>query len=87
MKLVFDSSDREIDTEDFVSYDWSSSEFGDVQKALPMNAPESRGVGFCMTAYVDADHAGDVVTRESRTGFIVFSITLQYIGCQRNSRV
>ena len=25
-----------------------------------------------MTAYVDSDHAGDVITRRSRTGFLVF---------------
>ena len=37
-----------------------------------MNAPEPRGMGFSMTAYVDADHAGNVVTRQSRTGFIIF---------------
>ena len=34
--------------------------------------PETRGLGFVMRAYVDADHAGDSVTRRSRTGFIVY---------------
>ena len=37
-----------------------------------MNTSEPRGMGFTMTAYVDADHAGNVVTRRSRTGFLVF---------------
>ena len=78
---------RSYNTQDFISYDWSPSEFGDIQEALPMKASEPRGMGFCMTAHIDADHAGNVVTRQSRTRFIIyFSIILQYIGCQRSSR-
>ena len=34
--------------------------------------PRPRGVGFLMRAFVDADYAGDVITRRSRTGFIVY---------------
>ena len=34
--------------------------------------PESRGIGFVMRAKVDADHAGDTITRRSRTGFIIY---------------
>ena len=34
--------------------------------------PEPRGRGFVMKAKVDADHAGDTVTRRSRTGFIIY---------------
>lgn len=71
-ELVFDPSDREIDLSQFIIQDWSSSEFGDIQEALPMNAPEPRGLGFRIIVYVDADHAGNVVTRRSRTGFIIF---------------
>ena len=37
-----------------------------------MNAMKCRGFGFIIRAYVDSDHAGDSVTRRSRTGFIVF---------------
>ena len=37
-----------------------------------MNAPPPRGIGFTMRAFVDSDHAGDSITRRSRTGFIVF---------------
>jgi len=31
-----------------------------------------RGIGFIMRAFVDADHAGDSITRRSRTGFLIF---------------
>ena len=34
--------------------------------------PTPRGMGFKIVAKVDADHAGDTVTRRSRTGFIVY---------------
>ena len=34
--------------------------------------PEPRGIGFTIRAKVDADHAGDTVTRRSRTGFLVY---------------
>ena len=39
---------------------------------LPPAAPPSKGKGFTITAYVDADHAGDSITRRSRTGYIIF---------------
>ncbi len=34
--------------------------------------PASHGQSMNMRVFVDADHAGDLVTRRSRTGFIVF---------------
>ena len=34
--------------------------------------PTPRGFGFKIRAYVDSDHAGDNITRQSRTGFIVY---------------
>jgi hypothetical protein len=34
--------------------------------------PLSLGPSMTMRVFVDSDHAGDLVTRHSRTGFIVF---------------
>jgi hypothetical protein len=34
--------------------------------------PKPCGPSMTMQVFVDADHAGDLVTRRSRTGFIVF---------------
>ena len=71
--MVFDPSDIEIDESKFVKQDWSSSVYGtDLKEELPSNIPEARGQGFTMTAYVDSDHVGDVITRCSGTGFLVF---------------
>ena len=34
--------------------------------------PEPRGLGFTMSALVDANHASDTAMRRSRTGFLVY---------------
>jgi hypothetical protein len=46
--------------------------YGDIKEAIPHNAPEPRGKEVDIRVFVDADHAGDKVTRRSRTGFIIF---------------
>jgi len=71
-EIVFDPSEPDIDRNQFPKKDWEATEFGDISEVLPPGAPPSRGFGFTMRAYVDADHAGDVVTRRSRTGFVVY---------------
>jgi hypothetical protein len=72
-ELVFDPSDPCVEEADFELKDWTSSEFGHLQgnEELPPNMPQPRGLGFIMSAKVDADHAADTVTRRSRTGFLV----------------
>ena len=72
-EMVFDPSDPIVDTDGFHREDWSTSEFGHLgTEELPSNAPVPRGLGFLLRAFVDADHAADVITRRSRTGFMVF---------------
>ena len=73
-EMVFDLSDPELDESQFEHHDWMSSEFGHVygKEALPPNMPEPRGHGFVMHVKVDADHASDTVTCQSRTGFLVY---------------
>jgi hypothetical protein len=70
-RLVFDATYPIVDSSDFPKQDWSSF-YGDVQEEVPNNVPEPLGYEFVMRAYVDADHAGDKLTRRSRTGFLVF---------------
>ena len=72
-EMVLDPSDPIIDKSLFDRQDWSTSEFGVIDKEdMPPNAPETRGQGFTISAYVDSDHAGDSVTRKSRSGFLVY---------------
>ena len=41
-------------------------------EVIPEDAPVPKGKGMMMTLFVDSDHAGDKVTRRSRTGYVVF---------------
>ena len=72
-EMVFDPSDPIIDYSLFERQDWSTAEYGtDLKEELPGNAPEARGQGFTLSAYVDSDRAGDSITRKSRSGYLVF---------------
>ena len=71
-EMVFDPSDPVIDESQFEEKDWTTTEFGlNIEEELPPSMPAPQGFGFVMRAFVDADHAGDSITRRSRTGFLV----------------
>jgi hypothetical protein len=38
----------------------------------PPNAPKPLGKGVTLRLFVDSNHAGDKVSRHSRTGFVIF---------------
>ena len=44
----------------------------DAEDTVPHNMPEPRGKAVDITCFVDADHAGNKVTRRSHTGIIIF---------------
>jgi hypothetical protein len=46
--------------------------YPDAKESLPPNAPEPRGEPVQINLFVDADHAGNQVTRRSHTGIILF---------------
>ena len=73
-ELVYDRSDPIIDECQFQRRDWMSSEFSHVdgKEEMPPKMPEPRGQGVTICAKVDTDHASDMVTRQSRTGFLVY---------------
>ena len=70
-RIVFDPTYPKIDLNVFHEVDWRPF-YGNVVEAIPPNAPKPRGKSVVLRCYVDADHAGDLVTRRSRTGFIQF---------------
>ena len=74
--MVFDHIVAAIDKSDFLMENWDNrvctNEQGELKEEIPTNLPISLGKGFTMRVYVDSDHAGDQVTRRSRTGFLVF---------------
>ena len=71
-QMIFDPSDPDIDESLFPDEDWTNTVYGDCQEVLPPNIPEPRGFEPIIRVYVDSDHAGDSITRRSRTGYIVF---------------
>ena len=71
-EMVFDPTIPVFDESQFQKQDWRYTPYSGARESLPANAPKSRGLGFITNAYVDSDHAGDNITRRSRTGFIIF---------------
>ena len=67
--MVFDPIPVNLDESAFHRTDWSDLIYGDVSEELPPNAPELLGKPVNMTWFVDADHAGEKVTRRARHSF------------------
>jgi hypothetical protein len=70
--MVFDATEPSISRDLFPKEDWTAAAYGEYVEELPGNMPESRGSTMVTKALVDSDHAGDIATRRSRTGFIIF---------------
>lgn len=71
-RMVFDPTYPTIDMSAFKhEHDWTSL-YGNVKEAIPLNAPKARGREVDLRLFVDADHAGNTVTRRSRTGYYIY---------------
>jgi hypothetical protein len=79
-KLVLYDSYVHIDDE--LESDWSEF-YPNVKTGIPNNTPEPRGNEVQMIAFVDADHAGDKMTRRSQTLFLIY---LNLSPIQRDSK-
>jgi hypothetical protein len=67
--LVLDDSYIDLPTP--VQPDWSDF-YPDVKEELPPMMPEPLGKSVQTICFVDADHAGDRISRRSRTGYLMF---------------
>ena len=63
--------DSRLDSRFTKDADWFEF-YGDVKEDIPPNAPVPLGKAVEVTAWVDADHAGDKLTRRSHTGILIF---------------
>ena len=68
-KLVFDPTPMNHGPQE--EHDWSDF-YKDYKEVMPSDMPEPRGNPLQMTCFVDSDHAGDAVSRRSRTGVLIF---------------
>ena len=69
--LIFDPTDPIPITPTMAKPDWSSF-YDDLEEELPPRMPEPLGNPVNIHAFVDANHAGNVVTRRSHTGILIF---------------
>jgi hypothetical protein len=69
--MVFDDAVPFIDQRRFNPVNWSQF-YGDISEAIPPNMPTPRGNSVKMSCFVDADHAGNLATRRSHTGILLF---------------
>lgn len=69
-KIVFDARPVNI-TRNAAEHEWTEF-YRDAKEAIPSNRPEPRGKAVNITCFVDADHAGNSVTRRSHTGFVIY---------------
>jgi hypothetical protein len=69
--LAFDPQHPDIDEARFVKCDWHDFYRG-AKEIIPADAPEPRGNYVSTHCFVDADHAGNRVTRRSQTGILIF---------------
>ena len=70
-RVVFDDRLPEVKEEQFKNVDWKHI-YGDVIEDLLTNIPEARGNPVIISMFTDATFAGDLVTRRSQTGILIF---------------
>ena len=56
--MVFDPKEPDIDDSQFVCDNWLASAYIEFKEELPTNAPQPKGIGFTMRAFIASDHAG-----------------------------
>ena len=69
--IVFDASSPDLKPTSMVATDWTDF-YGDVSEAIPPKMPKPRGNPVNTTCFVNANHAGNLVTRRSQTGIPFF---------------
>ena len=69
-KIVFDPMEIEADDSIFTKCDWKDFYAG-VEDEVPPSAPTPLGNPVQMTVFIDSDHAGNVVMRQSHMGILL----------------
>ena len=71
-RIVFDPREPLVDVRAFnTNADWTDF-YGEVFEEVPPRMPEPKGKHVSTSCFVDANHAGNVVTRRSHTGILIY---------------
>jgi hypothetical protein len=70
-RIILDDAKPLVDETHFTKVDLTGF-YPEAMEAIPLNAAEARGNDILMSCFVDADHAGNHITRRSHTGIIIF---------------
>jgi hypothetical protein len=71
-RLAFDPKMPKVNDAAFnTDADWQDF-YGDVREELPPKMPTPLGKPVCISCFVDANHAGNVITRRSHTGILIY---------------
>ncbi len=73
-EMVFDPTSVDFDQSLFLRQDWSFTlyRYAGLEEEMPPGMPTPHVPTMTMRVYVDSNHARDLVTQQSRMGFIVF---------------
>jgi hypothetical protein len=69
-RIVFDASSPTLDLTNQPA-DWRPF-YGDLKEEEPRHMPEPLGKSVDISCFVNANHAGNVITRRSHTGILIF---------------
>ena len=67
---MFDPSYPDVNIDTFLNHEWKKF-YGNVKEAIPPYIPEPLGNEVVMRCFVDANRAGEKLTRHSCSGFII----------------
>jgi hypothetical protein len=79
--MVFDERMPDIDETLFVRVDWKDF-YGEAKEEMPPKMPTPRGKAMKISCFVDADHAGNVVTRRSHSGILIYVNNVTLTDCE-----
>jgi len=68
--MIFDDTTVNWNEAAFTKHDWTN-QYRDATDELPPDMPELRGNAVHINCFVDADHAGNRITRRSQTGILI----------------
>jgi hypothetical protein len=72
LAMFFNPCEYDIDKSAFPPPKQWKELYGNITEDIPPNLPAPLGAPMYFTAYVDADHASNKVTRRLQTGFIIY---------------